>query len=626
MTRAMQLVLSLAVGGVILALTAWIYWPGQAGPALLDDATSVQVIGDVSAKPELALDYIRGDSSGPLGRPVSIASFVLEKIYLGDSLEVSKRFNIVLHLINGCLVVWLIALLLRYIATPCYFGIALAVGALWLLSPIQVSTVLYIVQRMAMLTTTFMLLCCISFVYFRLALAKDVISIGWLIAAVFSFLLALFAKENAVVVIPILVLMEALWFQFRDDNGQTILWLKRATISTVCVGAAALALLFDYDVITASYAHRYFDFHERLFTQSRILWDYVGQLYAPDILSMGVYHDDYLLSTSWTQPASTLLALTAWALVFLVSAMSLRWKSGRYAVFCLLWFLVGHSVESTVLPLELYFEHRNYFPAIGLYLVIGLLLAAFVKRWVETIAPLLVLTSFYVIWLAMGTSSLVQVWSSHPMLILHHLNGHPNSFRANSDMAVQMANVGEFDAARKYSERAYAVSYTERVGDQDIRELALACIANEAVDPATFDTLGIENSQRPFGTVVTLHTLVKLLQDETCPAFDSLRFANRLQKLFLEENSVATASPNMYMGFALLENTLQRWEAANQYIDLMLDAVPDDTQGLLMKLHFVTALGKVKQADTVKSRLTDLQNQGKLTVSQQQTFALYLEN
>ena len=40
----------------LLLLTTWIYWPGISGPELLDDRSSVLVIGDVKNSPELALD------------------------------------------------------------------------------------------------------------------------------------------------------------------------------------------------------------------------------------------------------------------------------------------------------------------------------------------------------------------------------------------------------------------------------------------------------------------------------------------------------------------------------------------------------------------------------------------
>jgi hypothetical protein len=340
---------------------------------------------------------------------------------------------------------------------------------------------------------------------------------------------------------------------------------------------------------------------------------------------MGLYHDDYLLSTSLSNPPVTRYALLAWLGVAGLCAMLLRWRWGRYFVLAITWFLVAHSVESTVLPLELYFEHRNYFPGVGAFMLLGLLYAILATIWEEVGLPLLVYFAFYALWLAMLTSSQVQVWSSRPLLILNHLNAHPHSFRANSDMAVQMANLGELDQARRYSARAFAVSRGERSGDHDIRDLALACIANRAAKPEQIQELGRENPERPFSSVVTLHTLVKLQQDGVCPAFNSRLFADRMGEVFLDASSPATAAPNLYLGLALLENTLQRWSLANAYVDLYLQASPNDPQGLLMKLHFVSALGKVEDIKAIRSRLLEMQEQGLLTVGQQQTLSLYPE-
>jgi hypothetical protein len=200
--------ITLLAGFLLCLLVAWIYWPGITGPELLDDRSSVLVIEDLHDQEDRALDFVFGDSSGMLGRSVSMSTFVLERLYLGDDLSISKRVNIYLHLVNGSLVIWLFWVLLRFIEVPAYRWLALILGALWLLHPLLVSTVLYVVQRMAMLTTFFMLLGCISYVYWRLALIDG--KKGWLpllLVPVF-LLLGLFSKENAIVLIPILLLME----------------------------------------------------------------------------------------------------------------------------------------------------------------------------------------------------------------------------------------------------------------------------------------------------------------------------------------------------------------------------------------------------------------------------------
>ena len=628
MSERLQRLVALLLGALILLVTAWVYWPGQAGPALLDDATSLLVIGDLKNQPELAWDYILGDNSGPLGRPVSMASFVLEKLFLDGELETSKRVNILLHLCNGALVIWLFWLLFRFLGTPGYRLLALVLGAAWLLSPLYVSTVLYVVQRMAMLSTTFMLCACICYVCWREKLRRGIVSVGLLGLLTLLVLLAVFAKENAVLVIPILLLLEALWFQFEGEYGQTIRWLQRATLGLIALGGLAvlLFLVVHWEGLAAAFRNRYFTLDERLLTQSRILWDYVGQHVYPDVLRMGIYHDDVVVSTSLNEPSTTKLAVMSWLGVLVLFAAALFWRWGRYLALGIAWFLVGHSIEAGVFSLELYFEHRNYFPGVGLFLLLGALYALAVRRWPQTAPPLLVYLACYALWLATLTGSQVQIWSSHPLLILNNLNAHPNSYRANSDMAVQLANLGAFAEAREYSARAYSLSVAgERSGDHDIRDLALACIANQPVEPQQIERLGTANPARPFGSVVTLQTMVHLLQDNACPDFDREGFADRMVEIFLAPDSQATASANIYAGLALLENTLQRWQNADAYADRYLRLAPENAQGLLMKLHFVTALGKVEAAAAVRSHLLELQAQGRLTVGEQQTLSLYLE-
>ena len=385
-------------------------------------------------------------------------------------------------------------------------------------------------------------------------------------------------------------------------------------------------VILGYDYLAAGFAHRYFTLDERLLTESRILWDYVGQLYVPDVLRLGLYHDDVVVSTAFTRPPATRYAVLAWLAVLSCLCALMFWRRGRYAALGIAWFLVGHSIESTVFPLELYFEHRNYFPGIGLFLLVGVVFSRLVTVWPEVKSPLLVYLACYVLWLASLTGSQVQIWSSHPLLILNHLNAHPDSFRANADMAVQLANLGQLDAARDYSARAFAVNTAgERSGDRDIRDLALACVAGQPVAPDQIRRLGTLNRGRPFSSVVTLQTLVHLLQDNACPGFDRVGFADRMIEIFLAGDPPATASANIYLGLALLENTLQRWQHADAYIDLYLAATGVNAQGLLMKLHFTRALGKVAEAADIVATLQEMQARGQLTVGEQQTLSLYLE-
>ncbi len=623
---------ALLLVALLLLLGLWIYWPGIQGPALLDDRSSVLVIDDLKNRPELAFDYIFGDKSGALGRSVSMASFVLERMFLDEGISGGKKINIVLHLLNGVLVIWLFWLLFRYLDVPGYRVLAALLGAVWLLHPLLVSTVLYVVQRMAMLATFFMLLASISYLYWRFSLIAGRPG-AWRFLPVPVFLvIALLSKENAIVLVPVLLLMEALCLRFAGDQGEVIPWLRKLSYGLIVSGAVVLLsiLLIKWDFLAGRFHGRAFSMEERLLTEARIVWDYAFQWVYPGVARMGLYHDDFVLSRNLLEPASTVFAVLAWILVAIVGVALLRWQAGRWFVFGACWFLLGHSVESTVLPLELYFEHRNYFPSIGLVLAAGALFAAIVKKWPEPKAPLLVCTGVGVLLLSLLTSSQVQIWSNRSLLLLSQLNGHPESARANIDMATELARLGQIEAARNYSKRAYEASANpaglqERSGDYEIRNLALSCIADSGVPVAQIDELGREDPDRPFSSVTTLLALVRLLQDDSCPQFDRTGFADRLAEIFLVEDFRHKASANIYSNLAVLENALQRYDNAYAYAERFLVLSPYNTRGLLMKLHFATALGKVESAQSVIATLQDMEEQGKLTVGERQTLALYLE-
>lgn len=96
---------------LLLIFAGWLYAPGSNGPALLDDRSTVLKLDALDGDPQQARDLIFGDKSGPLGRPVAVASFVAERYFLKADIAISKSINIALHLIVALLVMWLFALL-----------------------------------------------------------------------------------------------------------------------------------------------------------------------------------------------------------------------------------------------------------------------------------------------------------------------------------------------------------------------------------------------------------------------------------------------------------------------------------------------------------------------------------
>lgn len=622
-----QALLSKIVMCVVCAFAIWVYWPGHTGPELLDDRSNLTVLENVATDPALAMDRVFGNSSGPLGRPISMLSFVAEKILLDNSPATSKIVNICLHGLNGFLLFLLLVLLFKHINLQHGYWFAVALAGIWLVSPIMVSTVLYNVQRMALLSTTFMFASCIAYVDWRNGFASGRPRWGRALFFCALILLGIFAKENAVVVLPVLVLLECFWMEARNSNGEIVPGLRKSSLLALYIGllAAPLVLLVLLDGIVAGYRFRDFNLHERLLTQSRVLWDYVAQMVWPSVDRMGVFHDDYVHSRSLFEPITTLWSVVGWGGLVLACIVSLRWQVGRWVSCGVFVFLAAHSVESSFFSLELYFEHRNYFPSLGLLLVIAGLLAAFLKPFPEAASPVLVYLSVAGIILAMLTSSQVTIWSSAPLLRLNHVSHHPQSARANEEMAIHLASVGAIGSATEYSAKAQHYSTREGVGDRQLRDLALYCLAGERVPEELFSTLGSDKPNRPFSVVSIANGLVKILQDHDCANFDQQALSERLSSLLLGPDALGVVSANFYLVFAGLENALENYNTAFEYVDLFLLQSPNNTRGQLMKLHFATALGKVGVAEEMIAALQAKQAAGELNVGEQQTLALYTE-
>ncbi|TXS94959.1 hypothetical protein [Parahaliea aestuarii] len=613
--------------GVALALAAWLYWPGASGPTMLDDRSSLEVLKEAEPGVRSLVEQIFADKSGPLGRPVAMASFVMEQLVVGPTgTWSSKATNIILHLINGALLFWLCCLLLSdagYHGSKWY---ALLAATIWLASPLYVSTVLYAVQRMAMLAATFMLLTLISYCYFRSRFVRGELARRRLILVIVFLVLAILSKETGIVVLPVLVLMELMWFESNKENATRERLLRRCACGAVITGVAAITLVFLLysGSVLSPYAIREWTLLERVLTEGRILWDYVGQHYFPDVNRMGLYHDDIVVSRSLSEPASTFWSLLAWLFVAVAILVGLLSSFGRKLGFCWLFFLMGHSTESTVLPLELYFEHRNYFPGIGLILFPVTVVAELSRRWPPLGAPLLAWGGVAVTLLLFKTSSQVQIWSSNELLILNQVTYHPRSFRANADMASLLASTGALERALEFSAVAHEYS-SEPDGDHLLRNYALSCMASRLPNRPWAPGYEALASARPLSSVPTVYTFVQMVQDGRCTHLDTYAIADALAHTYLSAQSKVTASANMYSVLAVLENSLARWGNAYSYAQLFLEGAPGSTRGQLMQLHFTTALGKVDEAAELKALLLEKQAHGELTVAEQENLALYVQ-
>lgn len=369
------------VATAILALTAAAYWPGLFGDYMFDDFPNIllnQRLDLKSLSPDQLVSAALSSDSGPLRRPISMVSFALNRYAFGVAPFSFKVTNLIIHLINGILVLALSMLLLnayRRLFNPdlsprLIRWTGLAVSAAWLLHPLNLTAVLYIVQRMTSLAALFTLAAICTYVYGRAkASHKTQAALIWFCTPLLG-VLGLLCKETAALLPLYLLVIEATLFRFRDrDGGRDRPILVYFILSVALPAVAVVTLVYIRpDLLLAGYEGRDFTVGQRLLTEARVVVDYIVWTIVPNIRTLALYHDDIPVSTGlWNPPTTLTSILVIAALIGSAFAVRRRWPLASLGI---LWFFAGQALESTAYPLELVFEHRNYLPDYGILLAI----------------------------------------------------------------------------------------------------------------------------------------------------------------------------------------------------------------------------------------------------------------
>lgn len=362
-----------ATASACLLVLAWAYWPGLGGPFLFDDYGNLDVLGAygrIHDWPSL-LFYLSSGNADPTGRPMALLSFLLDARSWPADPWPFKRTNLVLHLLNTALLATVLsrlqsALLRGKPAHGATGWTPLVAAALWAAHPFFVSTTLYVVQREAMLPMTFALLGMLAWhrAVSRFESGRPLAGWAWAIFGVgTATLLAGLSKANGFLT-PALVGLAYLWFQ-RPETTAHRRAIDRA--AAICLGIPSLLLLAYLANIAWSLwglpqlPGRDWTLSERLLSEPRALWSYLWRLALPRAGGGGLFVEDFPASRGWLDPWTTLPAILA--LVAVTTAAIAHRRRFPIASFAWLFFLVAHLLESSVVPLELYFEHRNYLPA-----------------------------------------------------------------------------------------------------------------------------------------------------------------------------------------------------------------------------------------------------------------------
>ncbi len=561
-------------------------------PPLLDDFPSfiyekVLYLHSVSVSSILSLSQ----SKFGWARFLPIVSLALNHSLGHSSLIYFHAVNLLIHLLAFFAVFWLFRQVLaagknRGAEVPLYEisgFFPLCVAAIWALSPVQTSAVTYIVQRMASMQALFFALSVACFIKARL-LSGD----KRRLAILFYFLCALSAfcsflsKENSAV-LPVALALTDIWF---FDSA----WMKKARAMCRKTGwkvrAAAVAVLFSstfyaFTVVMPKLLSRYtdrdFNLVARLLTEGRVVVWYMSLLLWPDPARLSMEHD-VQISTSLFNPFTTLPALILiGALIFLAIRFRRQFPVITYGI---AWFFLNLVIESTIIPLELVFEHRLYLPSMGFYLSVAALLAILfrlaAKRLAEAEFAKAACSALLIgaACLALLTFTRNGDWEDKVTIHYDAVTKAPGSPRANADYANVLSEAEQYEDAIKYAEKSIELGRKGRETDvlaQNAITIALMKLGkiDEAIERAEEflkdKAIGVNAEPLPnlCLNVVMACIVANKPQDAYRWTFEALKFVQLTDNSPYKKDLVQMTALRMLAAFG------------SQGIDLNQDGVPD---------------------------------------------------
>ena len=441
-------------------LAATVYLPGTKGGFAFDDQFAIVLNEPLSLatfSPDALLDAAFSSNSGPLRRPLAMLSFAVNRTLTGLNPTPFKLTNIAIHALNAVLLLRILSRILPALVpfgAPRSSGIAWVVAAVWAAHPINLTSVLYVAQRMTSLSSTWMLLAVLAYTMLRMRQIEKGAVVGSLWIAVFACgICGILTKETALLLPLYIFIVEIVVFRF-----QASVRLRPIYYSAIVAGVsvAAVLVLSASDIVFAGYAFRSFSPAERVLTEARVLMFYLHLIVVPDLSNFALFHDDIAVSKGLLVPPTTLLSIAGLGALVAVAGLCQR----RYVTFGIVWFLAGHVLESTVYPLELVHEHRNYLPSVGIILI-AVIAATELLGQVHWRGSRPLAAVFTIMIFALVTMSRATIWADPETQIKFQAAHHPQSARSVYELGRiqlergrQTGNAPLLTAGREAMERA----------------------------------------------------------------------------------------------------------------------------------------------------------------------------
>ena len=515
-------------------LILFIYIPGLSGGFLFDDFANLDALGKYGGINNLGdlWSYLSKGIAGPGGRPISLLSFLANATQWPTDPWPFKVTNLFLHIAVALTLYWLIYRLILLLSgneeAKRAMNIAWLATAIWALHPFFVSTTLYVIQRMTILAALFVIIGLLTYVHGRSLLQRrPKAAYLWMTLGLgINTILAVLSKENGAL-LPLFALTIE-YCVFRHQKQKLPPLSKSWEIPFLWIPASAPFIYFYYKWpgILNGYNRRGFTLEERLLTESRVMVDYLYHLFVPKIQTRGLFNDNFQISTTLATP-SVLFSITIITLLMTIGLL-LR-KRQPFISLGIVFFFAGHILESTIIALEIYFEHRNYLPAVFLFLPLAIGIQKLTNKnriigGASTALMIIIITTF--------TATRSSLWGDSEIQMLVWAKQNPTSVRAQQSAAIALYKRGDYIQTLKLLEAA-----AERIPDSFIIRLQhmIYLCQGYAIDNKLFGRWlsSIEQIPHNFMNYTQTSEFIRLITTNQCKGVtlqDGHRFLDMLSR------------------------------------------------------------------------------------------------
>lgn len=403
------------------------------------------------------LNAMRADYGASIDRPLARLSLAITHYFFGLNPTAYRIGNLFIHFF-ACLSLFFMFVQVcksshvsrkHHLCKENYLFISFVAMLFWAVHPIQTNVVTYVIQRMTSLCGLFSFLSIGA--YLKARMEDNSKASFWFMLSGISICLAIGCKDIGLLVVPTLILAELIILEYpKRDRKKAFLcgwgFVFAAAIVFVLMKRQSVVAFF----LTESQRYDFTPI-QRLMTEIRLQLTYLRILVWPEsgILNLDA---DVALSRGLLSPVSTLVGLII--SFFFISLGIIVRKSKPLISFGIAWWFIWQTIEGTIIPLELYYEHRMYIVSVFLYLFIayGLFFV-----WVKFEKAKFIGLVFLIGWIGFAgaqTYSRNALWANPEMFWKDAIDKSPNKVRPYTNLSVVLLQSGKNQEAYAILEKA----------------------------------------------------------------------------------------------------------------------------------------------------------------------------